>query len=134
LTREVLRQLPENNFAIASDECEWHQKQVELLGYAILGEGVSMSEDKIDAILNWDIPESVKEVQSFVGFASFYRQFIEGFSKIYYPLTGLTKKTNELLIGKQVRESTSLQYAKAALSQGSHILTLQTCLASGEQG
>jgi hypothetical protein len=93
-----------------------------------------MSEDKIDAILNWDIPESVKDVQSFLGFASFYRQFIEGFSMIYYPLTGLTKKTNELLIGKQVRESTSLQYAKAALYQGSHILTLQTCLAGGEQG
>jgi hypothetical protein len=54
-----------------------------------------MSEDKIDTILKWEIPESVKDVQSFLGFANFYRRFIEGFSKICYPLTELTKKTNE---------------------------------------
>jgi hypothetical protein len=95
LTSEVLRRLQENNLAIAPDKCEWHQKQVEFLGYIISGEGVSMSEDKIDTILKWEIPESVKDVQSFLGFANFYRRFIEGFSKICYPLTELTKKTNE---------------------------------------
>jgi hypothetical protein len=95
LTREILRRLQENNLAIAPDKCEWHQKQVEFLGYLISGKGVSMSEDKIDTILKWDIPESVKDVQSFLGFANFYRHFIKGFSKIWYPLTELTKKTNE---------------------------------------
>jgi hypothetical protein len=32
LTREVLGRLQENNWAIAPDKCEWHQKQVEFLG------------------------------------------------------------------------------------------------------
>ena len=72
LTREVLRRLQENNLAIAPDKCEWHQKQVEFLGYLISGEGVSISEDKIDTILKWEIPESVKDVQSFLRFAYFY--------------------------------------------------------------
>jgi hypothetical protein len=34
----------------------------------------------------------VKAVQSFLGFANFYRRFIEGFSKVCKPLTDLTKK------------------------------------------
>jgi hypothetical protein len=34
----------------------------------------------------------VKEVQSFLGFANFYRQFIKDYSKIAAPLTNLTKK------------------------------------------
>jgi hypothetical protein len=87
LTREVLRRLQENNLAIGPDKCEWHQKQVEFLGYLISGEGVSMSEDKIDTIPKWQIPESVKDDQSFLGFANFYWRFIQGFSKICYSLT-----------------------------------------------
>ena len=71
LTSEVLRRLQENNLAIAPDKCEWHQKQVEFLGYVILGEGVSMSEDKIDTILKWEILDSVKDVQCFLRFANF---------------------------------------------------------------
>jgi hypothetical protein len=54
-----------------------------------------MSEDKIDTILKWEIPESVKDVQSFLGFANIYQCFIEGFSKICYLLTELTRRTNE---------------------------------------
>jgi hypothetical protein len=79
LTQEVLYSLQENNLAIASNMCEWHQKEVEFLGYVILGEGVSMSEDKIDTILKWNIPESVKDIQSFLRFANFYWRFITGF-------------------------------------------------------
>jgi hypothetical protein len=85
LTREVLRRLQENNLAIAPDKCEWHQQHVEFLGYLISEEGVSMSEDKIDTILKYEIRESFKDVQSFLGFAHFYRHFIERFSKICHP-------------------------------------------------
>jgi hypothetical protein len=95
LTKEVLRRLQENNLAIASDKCKWHQKQVEFLEYFISGEGVGMSENKIDTILKWEIPESVKDVQFFLGFANFHRRFIEGFLKICCPSTVLTKRTNE---------------------------------------
>jgi hypothetical protein len=94
LTREVFCWLQEYNLAIALDQCKWHQKQVEFLGYIISGEGVSISEDKIDTILNWEILESVLNVQSFFGFANFYQRFITGFSKTCHPFTELTKNMN----------------------------------------
>jgi hypothetical protein len=42
--------------------CEWYQKQVEFLGYLITGEGFSKSKEKIEIILEWEFPKSVKEV------------------------------------------------------------------------
>jgi hypothetical protein len=72
LTWEVFRQLQEINLDIPPNQCEWNQKQVEFLGYLISGEGVSMSENKIETIPKWEIPESVKDVQSCFRFANIY--------------------------------------------------------------
>ena len=47
---------------------------------------------KVKAIVEWPTPSTVKDVQSFLGFANFYRRFIFGFSRLSAPLTGLTKK------------------------------------------
>ena len=51
-----------------------------------------MSSDKVQAIVDWPEPRRVKDVQSFLGFANFYRCFIHGYSDITVPLTCLTKK------------------------------------------
>jgi len=39
-----------------------------------------------------DSPKKVRDVQSFIGLAGYYRKFIKDFSKIAKPLTILTKK------------------------------------------
>jgi hypothetical protein len=54
-----------------------------------------MTEEKIDTILKWEIPKSLKNVQSFLRFVNFYRHFLEVFSQICYPLMESTMKTNE---------------------------------------
>src|SRR6185312_14598619 len=47
---------------------------------------------KIQAVKDWPIPETVKDVQSFLGFTNFYRRFVEKYSGITAPLSELTKK------------------------------------------
>jgi hypothetical protein len=54
-----------------------------------------MAEKKVATIQEWTAPKEVKDVQSFLGFANFYRRFKEGFSKVCRPLTGLTKNTTQ---------------------------------------
>lgn len=51
-----------------------------------------MNPKKLDTIVSWPIPALVKDVQSFLGFANFYRCFIDGYSHITQPLTNLTRK------------------------------------------
>ena len=52
-----------------------------------------MTSKKVEDIQAWNTLQSVKDVQRFMGFANFYRRFIEGFSKIAKPVTALTKKS-----------------------------------------
>jgi len=70
--REVLKRLTANGLAVSPEKCVWKTQEVEFLGYIIGREGVKMSKDKVDAVLKWKTPESLAEVQSFLGFANFY--------------------------------------------------------------
>jgi hypothetical protein len=65
---------------------------MEYLGYIISPMGIQMDPDKIKTVKHWKEPVNVKGIQSFLGFANFYRRFIRDFSKITTPLTKLTKK------------------------------------------
>lgn len=46
--------------------------------------------DNIEAVKEYPVPKCVKDVRSFIGFAGYYRRFVEKFSQIAKPLTELT--------------------------------------------
>ena len=95
LVNEVLRRLQNNGLAVNPEKCVWRAQEVEFLGYVIGRNGIEMAKDKVEAVLNWKTPKSLTEVQSFLGFANFYRRFIRDYSKIARPLTELTKKSDK---------------------------------------
>ena len=49
-----------------------------------------MDPAKASAVTSWATPETRKQLQRFMGFANFYRRFIQGFSSIASPLSALT--------------------------------------------
>ena len=93
--RKVLQKLQEHHLQVDPEKCVFHTKKVEFLGYIITTEGVEMSKEKVKAVLDWPTPTSVKTVQSFLGFANYYRKFIKGYGGVAAPLTELTKKDQE---------------------------------------
>ncbi|KAD4180292.1 hypothetical protein E3N88_28883 [Mikania micrantha] len=60
--------------------------------YAQFSKWIMMDPAKVEAITKWPKPTSVTEIQSFLGLASYYRRFVEGFLKIVLPLTQLLRK------------------------------------------
>ncbi len=56
---------------------------------------MKIKEDHISMILNWSEPESVREIQSFLGFANFYCKFVKFFFRIVHPLTNMTNKETQ---------------------------------------
>ena len=52
-----------------------------------------MEDERIEIVRNWPKPKSVQDIQVFIGFANFYQQFIQGFSRIATPFTSLLKMT-----------------------------------------
>jgi hypothetical protein len=67
-------------------------KQGIVLGHVISHQGIEVDKAKVDLISNLPPPRTVKEVRSFLGHASFYRRFIQDFSKIARPLCKLLAK------------------------------------------
>ena len=92
ITKEVLRLLAENDLFLKPEKCFFELRELEYLGMIVSADGVKMDKGKVDGIMSWPIPTKVKELQSFLGFANFYRRFIKGFSEITRPLHRLTKK------------------------------------------
>lgn len=90
--REVLRRLANDGFYLNAEKCEFSTTKTEYLGYTISTSGISMSRDKVAAVLDWPAPTCVRELQAFLGFANFYRRFIEGYSRRILPMTRLLRK------------------------------------------
>ena len=97
LVKRVLERLQEHQLAIVPDKCEWHRSRDNFLSYIISPEGVEMDQERRRTIVEWEAPDLVKGVQSFLGFANFYWRFTEGHSKLTRPLTDLTKKSEKFL-------------------------------------
>ena len=53
-----------------------------------------MDEEKVKAIREWPIPQTLTQLRGFLGLCSYYRRFVKNFSKLASPLTDLTKKGN----------------------------------------
>ena len=90
--KEVLRHLHKAGLYAKAEKCEFHSELVEYLGYILSPSGLTMSNDKVKIIQDWLEPKKVKDIQSFLGFANFYCQFIFNYSDIVIPLTHLTWK------------------------------------------
>jgi len=90
--KEVLKHLRKAGLYAKAKKCEFHSESVEYLGYILSPSGLTMSDDKVKIIQDWPEPKKVKDIQSFLGFTNFYRQFIFNYLDIVIPLTCLTWK------------------------------------------
>ncbi|KAK3561109.1 hypothetical protein QTP86_028317, partial [Hemibagrus guttatus] len=88
---KVLERLRKFQLFLKVEKCSFHQPSVQFLGYKIDSSGIQMDEGKITAIRNWPAPTTMKELQRFLGFANFYRRFIQNYSSIANPLTSLLR-------------------------------------------
>ena len=62
LVRWVLKKLSENGLCVNIDKCIFHVPEVEFVGFQIGAQGVQMSQKKVEDILNYPAPRSIKEV------------------------------------------------------------------------
>ncbi|WVZ70314.1 hypothetical protein U9M48_018989 [Paspalum notatum var. saurae] len=90
--RLVLQKLREHKLYAKLSKCEFWLDQVPFLGHIVSKGGIMVDPSKISSVMDWMVPEVVKEVHGFLGLAGYYRRFIESFSRIAKPMTSLLEK------------------------------------------
>ena len=73
LLDKVLTVLQDKGFSINPLKCEWGIQEPEFLGHWLTPQGVKPLRKKIDAILRMQAPTNVKELRSFLGMVTYYR-------------------------------------------------------------
>ncbi|MBW0561774.1 hypothetical protein O181_101489 [Austropuccinia psidii MF-1] len=80
------------NMKISLKKCHFGFKELKVLGHVVSGLSLGNDENKVAAVLLKPMPQNKKEIQSFLGFAGYYRQGIKDFSSIARPLHKLCNK------------------------------------------
>ena len=101
----VLSRLQEAALRLKPKKCALFLKQLPFLGHVVSEEGISTDPKKVEAVAGWKVPQTIREVRSFLGFASYYRRFIPGFSVMAAPLIELTEKGAEFRWNRQRQEA-----------------------------
>ena len=73
IVEEVLRRLEENDLFVKPEKCVWKVREVGFLGVVIGEDRVRMEKEKVQGVIKWPVPKSVKDVQKFLGLANYYR-------------------------------------------------------------
>ena len=77
----VFDRLKKFNLKIKPKKCQFFSTSVLFLGHVLLAKGISANAEKVDKVQTWPVPKNIKEVQSFLGLACYYRHFIPHFAK-----------------------------------------------------
>ena len=91
-TIQFLKIVEKHNLCFKQSKCDFNMEEIPILR-VIVGKGqVKIEQEKIKAVKEWKTPTKTKDVESFLGFANFYKQFIQNFSHTAKPLNELKGK------------------------------------------
>lgn len=89
-----------NSLYSKQNKCSFVVSKVKYLGQVISKDGVATDPTKIEAMKNWPVPTTIKQLRGFLGLTGYYRRFIQGYASISQPLTQLLKKKCFLLVNE----------------------------------
>nr|GEZ36671.1 hypothetical protein [Tanacetum cinerariifolium] len=97
---KMLQWCEDTNLSLNWEKSHFMVKEGIVLGHKISKNGIEVDKAKIDVIAKLPHPTTVKGIQSFLGHASFYRRFIQDFSKISRPMTHLLEKNTPFVFSE----------------------------------
>ncbi|MBW0593356.1 hypothetical protein O181_133071 [Austropuccinia psidii MF-1] len=76
----VLQKVAEVNMKISLKKCNFGFEELKALGHVVSGLSLGIDKNKVAAVLLKPIPQNKKEMMSFLGFSSYYRQHLKDFA------------------------------------------------------
>ncbi|KAI5742525.1 hypothetical protein M8J77_005027 [Diaphorina citri] len=105
VVEQVVQKLLEAKLRINWGKSEFGMSELLFLGFLIDHQGLKVSSDLVEPIIQYPPPRTLKETRRFLGLCSWYRRFIPNFATIAKPLTQLLRKRQKWEWGAVQQES-----------------------------
>jgi hypothetical protein len=81
----VLQRLRDHRLYAKFSKCDFWLREIKFLGHTISQDGIAVDPEKVQEVMDWKPPTTVRQIQSFLGFAGYYRRFIPDFAVAELP-------------------------------------------------
>ena len=105
---KVFKRIKMSGFKVKPPKCEWGKTKVKYVGHIISQNGIEPDPEIINKVKDCKPPNSIKQLQSFLGLANYYRKFIHGFAEIAFPLNKIIRKDLLFLWGTEQQNAFEL--------------------------
>ena len=112
--KEVFECLQKAGLKLKAAKCKIMETSVKFLGRTVSEKGIMPDAGQVQKILDWQSPDTKSQLESFIGLANYYREFIKDFAKIIAPLNKLKSKNVEFVWTDETEEA--FQNVKIALT------------------
>ena len=103
--RRVLQRIQHYNLQLQFRKCRWGCTQLKFLGYVISAAGIQMDPEKINSIMAFPQPTSIKKLQSFLGLINFSLRFVPNLAVVTASLSHLLAKSTDFIWSNACQES-----------------------------
>lgn len=115
---QVLTRFRERNITLNPSKCQLGLSEIEYVGHTINSQGIAFSQSKLDSVMQHFQPQSAKELSSFLGVTSYFRDHVKNYALLEYPLRHMLKQFKEHRQLQWSEETTSaFQSLKEAINQ-----------------
>ncbi|CAK9834654.1 Retrovirus-related Pol polyprotein from transposon 17.6 [Anthophora retusa] len=90
--KKLLSRLREHGLTLQTNKCQFLRKEVTYLGHVVSADGVKPDPRNLQAVKEFPVPKSQKNIQQFLGLTGYYRRFIQDYSVKAKPLIKLLGK------------------------------------------
>ena len=123
--RPVFQRLEDHGLIISLHTCEFLAPAVNFLGHRVNAAGLHTLPEKVQAVIEYAEPASLRALCRFLGLVNFYRRFIPRCAKIVQPHTDLLADPKTPKI-KAIVLSDTARSAFTAVKEAINVVTLLT--------
>ena len=103
--KTVITSLQQAGLKLKPTKCHFACQEIEYLGHRVTPQGLQPTDHHITAVSSFPVPCNLKELRQFLGLASYYRRFIQGFAAVAHPLHQLTRKNVPFVWNDQCQQA-----------------------------